>query len=189
MSFQFSVGPLGPHQRQCFTKSLRLVQSRCAVDVLVCILAQAEVRSARMAACASAPTGARRCFNSVTVNGSESRARRLQPRVNGSRWLSLMPALVLLLLPSLKLEQRVDSCGPLHWGSEALTSPQLGVSALVSPGERRGLVNLYLATNDGPGWSPSGLAGWRSYANASVDPCKPVAWAGVSCDSNGTSVT
>ncbi len=60
--------------------------------------------------------------------------------------------------------------------------------AAVSPGERQGLVNLYLATN-GPNWW--GITqGWHNHANASVDPCDPsgTTWTGVTC-SGTTSIT
>ncbi len=59
-----------------------------------------------------------------------------------------------------------------------------GVHAVVSPGERQGLVNLYIATN-GPGWT--GITqGWHNHATVSVDPCDPPAtrWTGITC--NGT---
>ncbi len=61
-----------------------------------------------------------------------------------------------------------------------------GVYAAVSPGERQGLVNVYLATN-GAGWNIQ--TGWSNYTNASVDPCTPTPWAGVSCDASGVSIT
>ncbi len=67
-----------------------------------------------------------------------------------------------------------------------LTLP--GAHAVVSPGERQGLVNLYLATN-GPGWA--GITqGWHNHANASVDPCDPpsTAWSRVTCGGT-TSIT
>jgi hypothetical protein len=51
--------------------------------------------------------------------------------------------------------------------------------AMVSPGERQGLVNIYLATA-GEGWT--GITqGWHSHVNASEDPCTP-AWTGVTCN-------
>jgi hypothetical protein len=59
------------------------------------------------------------------------------------------------------------------------------VYALVSPGERQGLVNLYLATN-GSMWANQ--AGWSSFANASVDPCTPTSWGGVFCGPGGVNV-
>jgi hypothetical protein len=63
-----------------------------------------------------------------------------------------------------------------------------GAHAVVSPGERQGLVNLYIATG-GPGWTAI-THGWHNHANASVDPCDPPAtvWTGVSC-SGTTSIT
>jgi hypothetical protein len=61
-----------------------------------------------------------------------------------------------------------------------------GVAALVSAGERQGLVNLYLATN-GSGWSA--VTGWASHTNASVDPCTPTPWTGVTCGPGGSSIT
>jgi hypothetical protein len=63
-----------------------------------------------------------------------------------------------------------------------------GVSAVVSHGERRGLANLYTATN-GTGWK--GITrGWHNHADASVDPCDPptTVWTGVTC-SGVTSIT
>jgi hypothetical protein len=63
-----------------------------------------------------------------------------------------------------------------------------GVRAVVSPGERQGLVNLYTATN-GTGWM--GITqGWHNHANASVDPCDPssTVWTGLTC-SGTTSIT
>lgn len=59
------------------------------------------------------------------------------------------------------------------------------VHALVSPGERQGLVNLYLATN-GSSWRSK--IGWSSYANASVDPCTPTPWSGVTCGAGGVTL-
>ncbi len=68
--------------------------------------------------------------------------------------------------------------------SLALLFTWAGVHAVVSPGERQGLVNLYIATN-GPGWSYI-EQGWHNHATVSVDPCDPPAtrWTGVTC--NGT---
>ena len=56
-----------------------------------------------------------------------------------------------------------------------------GAHAVVSAGERQGLVNLYLATN-GPGWTGI-TVGWHNHANPSVDPCDPstTVWTGVTC--------
>ena len=54
----------------------------------------------------------------------------------------------------------------------------VGVSAVVSPGERQGLVNLYMATN-GPSWT--GATGWSNYAAPGVDPCAAPYWTGVDC--------
>jgi hypothetical protein len=57
-----------------------------------------------------------------------------------------------------------------------------GVHAVVSPGERQGLVNLYTGTN-GPGWT--GITqGWHNHTNASVDPCDPpeTVWSGLICN-------
>ena len=51
-------------------------------------------------------------------------------------------------------------------------------NAAVSPGERQGLVNLYLAT-DGPGPNWQGVTGWSNYADPAADPCS---WTGVGCD-------
>jgi hypothetical protein len=86
-----------------------------------------------------------------------------QPRVSGKRCCPLqsLPAILAGLL--------------LTW---------TGGHAVVSPGERQGLVNLYTATN-GTGWR--GITqGWHNHANASVDPCDPPAtrWTGITC--NGT---
>jgi hypothetical protein len=63
-----------------------------------------------------------------------------------------------------------------------------GALAVVSPGQRQGLVNLYLATN-GPGWT--GITqGWHNHASAGVDPCDPpsAVWTGVTCGGT-TSIT
>ena len=59
-------------------------------------------------------------------------------------------------------------------------------AARVSPGERQGLVNLYLSTN-GSGWTGIGTT-WASLANASVDPCFPSGLVGgITCSSPSTS--
>jgi hypothetical protein len=64
-------------------------------------------------------------------------------------------------------------------GGPVLVPP--GARAKVTPGERQGLVNLYLATN-GPGWTGF-TQGWDNHANPSVDPCDPstTVWTGVTC--------
>ncbi len=55
-------------------------------------------------------------------------------------------------------------------------------NAAVSPGERQGLVNLYLAT-DGPNWQGVTGPGWSNYADPAADPCS---WTGVGC--HGSSI-
>lgn len=52
------------------------------------------------------------------------------------------------------------------------------VEAAVSTGERQALVDVYLASNL---TQTSGLTGWSSYSNLSVDPCTPTAWQRVTC--------
>jgi hypothetical protein len=72
--------------------------------------------------------------------------------------------------------------------SMALLLSHPGAHAVVSPGERQGLVNLYIATN-GTGWT--GITrGWHNHANAGVDPCDPssTVWTGVTCRGT-TSIT
>jgi hypothetical protein len=67
-----------------------------------------------------------------------------------------------------------------------MTHPTVTVGAVVSPGERQGLVNLFLATN-GPSWISPGA--WRSYTNLSIDPCGVTTpWSGVTCNGVKTSI-
>jgi hypothetical protein len=63
-----------------------------------------------------------------------------------------------------------------HWLPSGSGCCQWCANAAVSPGERQGLVNLYLAT-DGPNWQ--GVTGWSNYADPAADPCS---WTGVNCD-------
>ncbi len=70
--------------------------------------------------------------------------------------------------------------GTVHW------LLPVGVGALVSPGERQGLVNLYTATR-GDQWTS--VTGWSNNINLSVDPCTPTPWTGITCGPGGNSIT
>jgi hypothetical protein len=62
------------------------------------------------------------------------------------------------------------------------TEGPLGAHAVVSAGERQGIVGLYLSAG-GAGWT--GVSrGWHNHASGGSDPCDPSPWTGVTC--NGT---
>jgi hypothetical protein len=146
------------------------------------------------------PPGAAACWHDVASGMGMRRASRCAMRKTRAR--IPFPARPLVLIHVFR-QLLVDTCDLSCWRPRAsgklgrppqsflamlislgLLITSTGVYAVVSPGERQGLVNLYTATN-GPGWT--GITqGWHNHADASVDPCDPPAtrWTGVTC--NGT---
>jgi hypothetical protein len=122
----------------------------------------------------------------VTVD-SPGAATRTQTRTvthhNLTRSLSTLPvqasffALQVVALVFLSGDQQLTATflGD-HWLPSGSGCCQWCANAAVSPGERQGLVNLYLAT-DGPNWQ--GVTGWSNYADPAADPCS---WTGVGCE-------